>query len=659
MTGTLDLDGRWLLDAHGRHLVLRGVNLGGDSKVPYPDGGTQHPGDFADHRIVSFVGRPFPIEEAAEHLGRLRRWGFRLLRLLVTWEAVEHAGPGLHDEAYLDFLAEVCRLAGEHGFLVVIDFHQDVFSRMTGGDGAPGWVLEAAGLDLARIGPSGSALVMQERYDYDDPRREQPDRYPRMCWSENYLYPANGILWTLFFAGALFAPGFRVDGRNIQDFLQDHYLGAQRAVAGRLRGLPGVVGFGTLNEPSRGWIGCGMGDRRTEDRPGRPARPGLAFSPIDALAAASGIPVRVPELRPNWIRGRCAPVRNVLVNEDGIRLWRDGCEDPFLAGGAWRRDGDRAEVLRDDHFRAAFGRAIEFDRDCLLPFFGRVAANVRAVRPDWLIFAEKDAYDAIVEPALPGPLPDRTVAAPHWYDVAKLLLKRGTAVTLDPVTRWLALGRGAVRTSYVRQIGRIVEASADRPTLLCEFGIPMDMHRGRAYRSWARGDRTERPWQAQIRSLELMYDALDELQIGSTQWNYTAGNRNDGRVGDGWNQEDLSIFSRDQQGGPGDGGRALPAFVRPYAPAVAGLPLPVVFDRRSGRFELRWEADPAVCAPTEVFVPDVQYPEGFDARVEPDADVERDVEAQVLRIRTRQAGAHRLLVTRLAAGARTGGWHVG
>lgn len=62
-----------------------------------------------EHAVVTFVGRPFPLEEAPEHFSRLRRWGltfsksshylapFRLdnlllVRFLVTWEAVEHAG---------------------------------------------------------------------------------------------------------------------------------------------------------------------------------------------------------------------------------------------------------------------------------------------------------------------------------------------------------------------------------------------------------------------------------------------------------------------------------------------------------------------------------------------------------------------------------------
>jgi hypothetical protein len=139
-------------DEHGRTLLLRGVNLGGSTKVPYrPNGATHLREGFFDHRRVSFVGRPFPLEEADEHLGRLRSWGFNFLRFLVTWEAIEHAGPGVYDEEYIEYVREVVDKAGRHGFSLYIDPHQDVWSRFTGGDGAPGWTLEAAGFDVTKI----------------------------------------------------------------------------------------------------------------------------------------------------------------------------------------------------------------------------------------------------------------------------------------------------------------------------------------------------------------------------------------------------------------------------------------------------------------------------------------------------------------------------
>jgi len=642
------------LDALGRSVLLRGINLGGDSKVPYPDGGTNHPSDFSDHREVSFVGRPFPLAEADEHLARLRRWGCNCLRLLTTWEAVEHRGPGIYDEDYLDFFQELCRRAGEHDLYLFVDFHQDVWSRMSGGDGAPGWTFEAVGLDLQSLGPADAALVMQQRYDYADPRPRQEDNFPRMCWIDNYQYPANAILWTLFFGGRDFAPGLEVEGRNVQDWLQDHYLGSQRAVAARLRDMPHVIGFGTLNEPGSGWIGVGMDQRPSVDSPDAPTRPGLAWSPLLGLAAAAGRPVTLDDYQISLARLGCVPVRTVTANSAERCIWLEGRTDPFRAAGAWElEDGGAPRSDREDYFQRVDGREVDFDRDYLRPFFHRVADGLREINPEWITFIEKDATHAVSHPDFPDGLPAQVVNATHWYDAIILLTKRFRGwISFDPERGRPALGRGGIARLYRRQLGRLQAASRrigpGCPTLVGEFGIPFDMNGARAYAAYHAGDRSERPWRRHVLALELAYEALDALLLNATLWNYSAGNRNDPRVGDGWNQEDLSVFSRDQQDAPTEpdsGGRALAGFVRPFARRVQGTITEMRFDRQRGIFILVYDADPGIEAPTEIYVPRLQFPDGFTVDAA-GLEVETDDEAQLLRLATQRAGRHTVTVQR-------------
>ena len=124
----------WLLDRHGRHTLLRGVNLSGATKVPaVPDGATHRGVSIEGWADVSFVGRPAPLDEVDAHLDLIAAWGWNCLRLLTTWEAIEHAGPGRYDEAYLEYYREVVRRAGARGLWVFVDPHQDVWSRWTGG----------------------------------------------------------------------------------------------------------------------------------------------------------------------------------------------------------------------------------------------------------------------------------------------------------------------------------------------------------------------------------------------------------------------------------------------------------------------------------------------------------------------------------------------
>ena len=97
---------------------------------------------FFDGENVTFVGRPFPLEEASLHFQRIKSWGYNTIRYLLTWEAIEHGGPGVYDHEYIDYTVKILKILHEVGGLyVLLEFHQDVWSRFSGGSGAPMWTL--------------------------------------------------------------------------------------------------------------------------------------------------------------------------------------------------------------------------------------------------------------------------------------------------------------------------------------------------------------------------------------------------------------------------------------------------------------------------------------------------------------------------------------
>lgn len=117
------VEGRRFVDDRGRTVLLRGVNVSGDAKVP-----------------------PFIGVTAAHQLDPLPGWGFNTLRLLFTWEAFEPA-PCEYDEAYLQYYEQVTEWAAQRDLLVIVDFHQDAFSRFSiggCGEGFPAWAVHSS-----------------------------------------------------------------------------------------------------------------------------------------------------------------------------------------------------------------------------------------------------------------------------------------------------------------------------------------------------------------------------------------------------------------------------------------------------------------------------------------------------------------------------------
>jgi hypothetical protein len=110
--------------------------------------------------------------------------------------------------------------------------------------------------------------------------------------------------------------------------------------------------------------------------------------------------------------------------------------------------------------------------------------------------------------------------------------------------------------------------------------------------------------------------AVEDNLLNYTLWNYSPDNTN--LHGDLWNDEDLSIYSPDQRRNPRDinsGGRTLQAVVRPYPVAIAGKLIKLYFNPRRRIFTMAFRPDLEITSPTEIFVPNYQYPHGYSIRV--------------------------------------------
>ncbi len=176
-------DERWIRDDLGRVRIFRGANVSGRSK------------------LAPFV----PFDDPA-WFDLLASWGWNAVRLLVIWEGLEPE-RGMYDDAYLARLTALAEAAGERGLHVIVDFHQDLFSRGLGGDGAPSWALPATNL---------------------------PE--PGRAWFFRYL--------TRPVVGRAFERFWRDDGG-----LRTSMLACMRRVMQVMAKIPAVVGYDPFNEP--------------------------------------------------------------------------------------------------------------------------------------------------------------------------------------------------------------------------------------------------------------------------------------------------------------------------------------------------------------------------------------------------------------------------
>ena len=553
-------------DGHGRQIVLRGINVAGDAKVPSEPDQPSHVGDnFFDGDNVTFHQRPFCKDDAPTHFARLRGYGFNTIRYVFTWEAIEAAGPGTYDESWIQHTIEVLRVAKTYGFYVFMDPHQDVWSRFTGGSGAPMWTIYACGLNPQSFAATEAAIVQNT---YPD-----PDTFPKMIWSTNYYRLAAGTIFTMFFAGKDFAPNCIIDGVNIQDYLQNHFINACGQLAKRIHEAGDledvvVMGWESMNEPNRGMTGY---VDLTVIPKEHPLKKGTCPTMWQTFLTGMGRACEVD----TWDMGGLGPYKTgtTLVDPHGEIAWLpEGYDDSkygwkrdpgwrlgeciWAQHGVW--DPETDTLLKKDYFQKnpRTGKAIdypEFTNTYFMDFWRKYRDTCRKHHKDCIMLMQYPTLE--LPPQIKGTEDDDPLMAftPHFYDGITLMTKHWNStwnVDVVGVLRGkylhpafaIKIGETAIRNCLRDQLATLRQEGLDRigkhPCILTEFGIPYDMDDKKAYKS---GDYT-----SQSAALDANYFGVEGSQIeGHCLWLYSTNN--DHERGDQWNGEDLSIFSLDDK----------------------------------------------------------------------------------------------------------------
>ncbi|PCH38519.1 glycoside hydrolase family 5 protein [Wolfiporia cocos MD-104 SS10] len=566
------------VDNAGRTLLLRGVNLSGADKAPVDCPSQTLDGfwESGESGEASFVGRPLNVDDGSAdvHLARLRGWGFNMLRYVVTWEALEHAGPGKYDFEFMDYTVRVLRKCKEYGFKVLMDPHQDIWSRFSGGSGAPYWTLPACGFNPRHFTATQAAIIHSE---YPTPSAPDPASLPAMIWSTNYGRLASQTLFTLFFAGRRYAPKCIIDGQNIQDYLQNHFIAAFGLLADRIRDAGDlldecVIGWDSMNEPAEGL--CGYPDlNAVPTKQTSTLKKGTYPTPIQSMRLGMG----QAQTLEKWKFTSMGPQRDgkVTVDPKGTKVWLNPETEPDSVHPrwGWRRDpgwelgtciwaqhgvwdSNSGDLLLPNYFSVpAQNHLAHFIETHWLSHWQAFDARIRLAHPETISFVAPPVF------AQPPPIPEeelhgRCCYSTHYYDGLTLItrhwgmfnadalgLLRGKYSTMLPAIR---IGESAIRKCLQDQLAMLKDDApilGAYPTIIGEIGIPYDMDGKKAY-GFTDDGKYKGDYSSQQKALDASLNAADGPNgLSYAIWNYCPDSSH--MWGDNWDLEDLSLWSAD------------------------------------------------------------------------------------------------------------------
>lgn len=412
-----------------------------------------------------------------------------------------------------------------------------------------------------------------------------------MIWHTNHQKLAAATMFTLFFAGKLYAPKCKVNGIHVQDYLQNHYVRslARLAKAIESNGLGGsvVIGYDTMNEPGQGYIGFKDITKLREDDVD--FKKGLTPTALQGMLLGSGVPQDVD----NWIFAWNGPRKEKVVRVDPgeARAWlseadRAAADEVFgwkraeewSAGCIWALHGvydiNSQSVNKPDYFALDpnTGKPVDFNQHWL-DFMKNYTSAILDISPDTILFLQPPIMET--PPKIPSSL-TKVAYAPHWYDGLTLVKKQWCNYNVDYINlkrgkygtgplrflRALRVGEKAIRRCFVDQINTLktegTQLLGDYPFILGEIGIPYDMEDtvkpSMMYRLWSRltsffvsRERTmnamnniSSPDSSQNKAMDASINAAENNLVSYALWTYLPDSHP--KWGDLWNGEDLSIW---------------------------------------------------------------------------------------------------------------------
>ncbi|PFX24960.1 endoglycoceramidase-like [Stylophora pistillata] len=205
-----------LVDSLGREVFFHGTNVVAKSFPWHPE-------------IEGFSDGTFSEQD----MKLLQSLGLNVVRLGFMWPGLEPT-RGKYNDTYMQVMQRIVSLSAKYGIYVLLDMHQDVFSRMLCVEGLPTWAVNTGNA-------KGFPEPLHEPFVLD-PKTGMPsdEDCAKFVWSDYYETEATSVAFQSLY--------------NNTDGLLDSWAAFWAKTASAFKSFSNVIGYELINEPWPGDI---------------------------------------------------------------------------------------------------------------------------------------------------------------------------------------------------------------------------------------------------------------------------------------------------------------------------------------------------------------------------------------------------------------------